>query len=101
MPSPTLPSQPLTVESLSATVHQLMRGMEEQRIKLEEQAKTIASWESGIAAAEGESTAAADAEWGDDHEGHRRGGRQDPWWRWHNESGMANDPWSDRPGLVE
>ena len=112
MPSPTLRSSPLTVESLSATVHQLMRDMEDQRIKLEEQAKTIASWEAGIAAAEGESTAAANAtrfsdagisyaEWGDDHEGHRRGGRQDPWCRWHDESGMANDPWSDPPGLVD
>ena len=77
-PSPTLPltqtpllprEQPLTVESFSATVQQLMRGMEEQRIKLEEQAKTIASWEAGIAAAEGESTAAAEAEWSDDYEG--------------------------------
>ena len=42
MPSPTLPSPPLTVESFSATVHQLMRAMEDQRVKLEEQAKTIA-----------------------------------------------------------
>ena len=72
MPSPTMPSLPLTVEDLSATVHQLMRAMEDQRIKLEEQAKTIASWEAGIAAAEGESTAAAEAEWGDDHEGHQK-----------------------------
>ena len=83
LPSPTTPSPPLIVESFSATVHQLMRVMEDQRIKLEEQAKTIASWEAGIAAAEGESTAAANAarfsdagisyaEWGDDHEGHRR-----------------------------
>ena len=83
--SPTLPltqtpppprEQPLTVESLSATVQQLMRGMEEQRIKMEEQrikledqAKAIAPWEAGSAAAEGESTAAAEADWGYDHEG--------------------------------
>ena len=91
-----------------------MRGMEEQRIKMEEQsikmeeqrtkledhAKAIASWEAGSAAAEGESTAAAEADWGYDQEGRWMGGHQDPWWSWHNDGGMVNDPWSDPPGLV-
>ena len=109
-PSPLTPTrpppreQPLTVESFNATVQELMRALENQRLKLAEQAKAIAYWEGSETPPQPQqfqmSTASAEAEWGDDHGGYWRGGRQDPWWRWLDGGWKATDPWSDPPCLL-
>ena len=116
-PSSTLPAPPITVESFSDTVQQLMRDLaelriqsekqlvtislkiESQRLKLEEQAEAIAGFEAGAAEAKVESTAEAELDWGYDQDGRWIGGHHDPWWSWHNGDASAYDPWKP-PGLA-
>ena len=105
-PSPITPTPPpprgqqITMESFSATVHELMQELAEQRLeakeqarKLDEQAKVIAYWECHETPEENAAPpqqfqlspdavrrslpTAEDAEWGDEHGGYWRGVGQD------------------------
>ena len=108
-PSPTAPAPPLTVESFSETVQQLMQDLAALRTQSEKQRITILNLEAGAAEADIESSVGVtfhegrripcsvprdgaeeepdvkrqpepELEWGYDQDGRWIGGHQDPWW---------------------